>query len=175
MRHGQNTIDFLQLICQHPDGVTMGEIVKLLPIMKNHTGKYGLVNEGYIERVEGASGNKPNAIFKITQKGRELIQFYKDHPDRIMKARTSKNTPVTLDIEPQLYHDPVAQKYIEDMAKPVAWSSSLSSALRDIYLQTQNLLNTEDIPQGDSALDKHNARQLLRIQEIDNVASRECE
>ncbi|MEE9302561.1 MAG: hypothetical protein V3U84_02140 [Thiotrichaceae bacterium] len=173
MRHGQNTIDFLQLVCQHPDGLTIVEITTILPIMKNHTGKYALVNDGYLDRIKKGSGNQRNDLFKITQKGRELIQFYKDHPERIMKARASKNTPNTPDIEPQLYHDPVAQKYIEDMAKPVAWSSSLSSALRDIYLLSQNLLNTEDPPQGESDLDKHNAIQLLKIQEIDKIASGE--
>ncbi len=173
MAHGQNVIDFLELLKKHPEGLTLIEAGKQIPsIEKNSGGIYGLIKKGYIEQIKAADGSRKKT-FKITEKGCELIEHYKKNPDDILKKRTYKKRVKLIEIQPQLYHDPIAQQYIEAMARPVAWSSSLGSALRDIYLQTQKILDTEDIPQGSSDLDKHNKTTFALIEKIHVLSNRE--
>lgn len=172
MTHGQGTVDLLKLLQKHPDGLSLLEIKKTLPLMASGSGIHSMVEKQYLDKFKPGPGKlRKNIIYKITSKGLKLFKYYENNPDKIMKTRVYKKRAKQPVIEPQLYHDPIAQQYIEDMARPVAWSSSLNSTLRDIYLMTQKIIDTDDIPKGESDLDKHNFKHFQKIVKINKVTN----
>lgn len=169
MAHGQGVVDLLTLLQNTPEGLTLAEIKKAVPTMKS--GLDSVMADKYVNKIKPNADSLRRSIYKITPKGCKLVKYYEDNPDKIMKTRLYKKKAKPSVIEPQLYHDPVAQQYIEDMARPVAWSSSLSSTLRDINIMTQKIIDTEDIPQGDSDLDNHNIKQLKIMVKINKISN----